>query len=526
VHLRIGERLEKLYSQHEDEIAAVLAEHFEEALALPRAVKYLRLAADSARRRYAHLEAIAILKHAADLVDRLPEKDRAIPEMEVLEQLGMFHSALYDARAAIESYERLIALADRQGLVDVQIRALLDMLLPAAFTSTQLFLETLDRALELSSRQEDPYLRARTRFSCLSLRATAGRWRTDDAEACLKALEEVESRGDILATAEHRLEYTRIQLASSRYRDAHRNGFESLTVLLRQDDFNPYLGLLYVKNHWLLLRNLVVWGEWGQALKEVGAEIRLCEQNGDHARGQQILLHAGSIRLFAKDFSGVLALCEAIFASVATPSGLRSLNILIGSAEAGSGNHDRAIEHLMKVKDEMDRDPMMDDWYQSLSLEAGLVEVWLSKGDLAEARREAACFLDISLATAERTFQGLAWEANARVAIAAKEWKRAEDCIAKGLLTIEGYEVPLAAWQVHGTAAELWARAGEKDLCEQHTELSRATILKLANSLESEDPLLRATFLSAPAVRRLLDFRTLSVPADRSGTDSWQTKLP
>jgi hypothetical protein len=152
----------------------------------------------------------------------------------------------------------------------------------------------------------------------------------------------------------------------------------------------------------------------------------------------------------------------------------------------------------------MDRQPFGGAWDQSMPLQAGLVELWFAKGDLTQARREAERFLHVALATAERTYQGLAWEVNARVAIAAEDWTRAEECIAKALATIEGYEVPIATWRIHGTAAELHSRANSHDLAEHHRDLSRATIMKLANSLEPEDPL-RATFLSAVPVRKILD---------------------
>jgi hypothetical protein len=108
------------------------------------------------------------------------------------------------------------------------------------------------------------------------------------------------------------------------------------------------------------------------------------------------------------------------------------------------------------------------------------------------------------MATAERTYQGLAWEVNARVAMAGGDWKRADESIAKGLSLIEGYEVPLAAWRMHGTAADLYAPAENDDLAKRHLERSRAMIMKLANSLGPEE-LLRSTFLSADAVRRVLD---------------------
>jgi hypothetical protein len=152
----------------------------------------------------------------------------------------------------------------------------------------------------------------------------------------------------------------------------------------------------------------------------------------------------------------------------------------------------------------MDRQPLMSDWADNMPLQASLTELWFRKGDLAQARQEAEHFLEVSLATAERTYQGLAWEANARVAIAGEEWNRAESCIAKGRATIEGYEVPLAAWRVHGTAAELYARTGNHDLAAHCRDLSRATTLRLANSLEPEDPL-RKIFLSAPPVRRVIE---------------------
>jgi DNA-binding winged helix-turn-helix (wHTH) protein len=504
LHLRIGERLEELYSKHQDVIAAELAEHFEQASDWTRAVRYLRLAAVSARRRYAHREAIAILQHALGLVTRLPEKDRAAFEMEILEQLAVFHVSLFDARSAIETYGELVALAARHGLIDLEIRTLLDMALPVEWTSAQMYLDTLERVLQLSARQEDPFLRARTRAKCFRRRALAGRWSPEDAESCRKAIEEIERKGDRLVTAEHRLEYACMQWLSSQYGDAHRSGVDSLAVLLEQDDLNPYLGSLYLMNRWLVLRNLLLWGEWGQALKEVHAETTLCEKNGDPTRGREVLIQAAWVHLYAMDFSGVIAICNSIFESVGLPSPIRSWNILTGSAEAALGNYDRALYHLLKVKDEMDRLPLMDDWYQRMPLQAGLVELWLGKGDLAQARQEAEHFLEVSLATAERTYQGLAWEASMRVAIAGQEWTRAEDCIAKGLSTVEGYEVPIAAWRIHQTASEGYARSGDNDLATRHRELSRATIMKLANSLEPEDPL-RTTFLSAAPVRKILD---------------------
>jgi hypothetical protein len=136
------------------------------------------------------------------------------------------------------------------------------------------------------------------------------------------------------------------------------------------------------------------------------------------------------------------------------------------------------------------------------------VELWLAKADLTEARTEAEKFLAVTLATAERTWQALAWEINARVAMADFDMARAHDFIAKGLSAMEGFEVPLATWRVHGTAAELYARTGNTELAEYHRAFSRDTIMKLANSLPETDPL-RRTFLSSPVIRNILGAATI-----------------
>jgi len=143
-------------------------------------------------------------------------------------------------------------------------------------------------------------------------------------------------------------------------------------------------------------------------------------------------------------------------------------------------------------------------WWVRMMVEHGFTESLLATGDLGRARPQAERFLEITLATEERMFQAFAWEANARLAMVESDLARAADCIGKAVATIEGFEVPLAAWRVHATAAECSERAGDRRAAKRYRNLSRATILELAGSLPPEDPL-RSTFLSALAVRAVLE---------------------
>jgi predicted ATPase len=70
LHRLIGERLEALHPQPTDEVVAELAHHFEAAADWPRAVAYLRLEADIARRRLAHSQADSLLQRALQLASR------------------------------------------------------------------------------------------------------------------------------------------------------------------------------------------------------------------------------------------------------------------------------------------------------------------------------------------------------------------------------------------------------------------------------------------------------------------------
>jgi hypothetical protein len=207
------------------------------------------------------------------------------------------------------------------------------------------------------------------------------------------------------------------------------------------------------------------------------------------------------------DFAGAQQILESSRLVVTpVPTLDRFWLIWAGAAEAGLGHHERALECLLKCREEMDQHPTITDWYNRMPLQWTLTEVWLSKGELEKARIEAEQFLTVTLASEERTFRALAFETNARIAIAEQKFARAQDLTTKALEAMAGFEVPLAHWRVHGTAAELHRRLGNRDLADRHRESSCATIMKLANSLPAEEPL-RNTFLSAPLVSKILGDR-------------------
>ena len=308
------------------------------------------------------------------------------------------------------------------------------------------------------------------------------------------------------------LEGSHIQFLSGEYREARRLAIEVRAKWL-EPGTNPNLRIEYYRSDALALLPLVFLGEWGAAIGEFATAMAEARKNVNENNILWLQVHQAWLHLHALDFTGVLEICRSALALLrdpalraAPPPQLRRALICAGSASAAMGDYAHALEDFSVAASDMDRQTVFLDWYWRMPLAAGLTELWLAQGDGVRARLEAERLLDMALATEERTWQGLAWEMNARVALANRDDARERDCIARGISTVQGFEVPLAAWRVHAMAADIEEESGNLESARSHLDLSRATIMQLANSMKQQEPL-REIFLSAPAAARVLRHR-------------------
>jgi tetratricopeptide (TPR) repeat protein len=509
-HRLIGERLAAIYAQRIEDVVPELAYHFERAGEWPRAIEYLWRAADVAARRYAHRQAESMLVQALQLVPHLAEPQRAQAEPQLLASLAAHRTAAFDTRA-LEAYETLAARAADFGLIDVQVRALLDLALLLSFTSAERCLQVVQRALPLSAEQ-DPVMRIRTRTACAFRRQSVSGWNAQDAHEIRIGLAELGKDQGLPALDSDLLEASQHYWESGEYREGRRLALEVRAKRL-EPGTNP---IEYEKAGFLSALNLLFLGEWGDALKEFAAGIAGARKNANDRHTLRVRIQQAWLHLHAQDFSGARVICDSMLAPLRNPSlrttsgqpigypaQLRRALIVSGSASVGLGDYASALEDLSTAASEMDQQTAFLDWYWRMPLAAGLTELWLATGDRIRAQQEAARFLEKALATEERTWQGLAWEITARVALENGDHTRAREYIGKALSTVQGFEVPLATWRAHATAAHIEEEAGNLESARSHRDSSRATILRLANSLPEHEPL-RKIFLDAPAVARVL----------------------
>jgi hypothetical protein len=152
----------------------------------------------------------------------------------------------------------------------------------------------------------------------------------------------------------------------------------------------------------------------------------------------------------------------------------------------------------------------------------GMANSWLAGRNLVNARAAADRFLESALSTADPNLQALAWESEARVAMAEMNWNQAEENIKQGLTISDNGDIPVTAWRVHATAWDLQRHLKNVKSAESHRNRAEAEILTLANSFEPDEPL-RQSFLAAAPVRQILDGGVKSKIPRHSGSSSTAT---
>jgi predicted ATPase len=501
LHKSMGENGEAMHAVPGPDVAAEFAYQFEEGGDWPQAVKYLLLEAKTAGGRFEPRQAAAILEHALELVNRIPEAERAHSEVDILQKLATIYSATFDPRA-LETFESLAARAAHYGLAEVEVRALLELALPAARVSFDRYIESLERAHQAQLRwcQGEALHTMAARCQYLGQRIAAGKWEPRDLEEYRKLLTKIREAGDrrLLAQSESGF----VLRDSSQYRAACRCAIENLAILSEGFGENPYLYSNYEVYLYLQCTSLMFLGEWGEALRASEERMKTVQKNGGFKTAAEQT--QGSLYLYAMDFAGAHQIFETALPLVTQMPVLRRQGLICAaSAEIGLGKYDRGLNLLLTCRAEMDGLALMNDWHNRMPLQCAMTEAWLCKGDLTKARTEAEQFLKVTQATEEHTYRALAFETNARVSIAEDDPAMALEHIEKAVREMEGYEVPLAAWRVHATAHDIHQRLGDSTRANEHRELSSVTIMKLANSLPEEEPL-HKTFLSAPLIRTIL----------------------
>jgi hypothetical protein len=245
-------------------------------------------------------------------------------------------------------------------------------------------------------------------------------------------------------------------------------------------------------------------GEFGNSLTAFEASILACRKEGNLAGAQSLGLWRCMLLFQLTDYEGMLEVCVPVASADSTPIIVlpfeRRLSLVMcGLAEAGLGNAAAARDYLLEAERQIGERPVMLDWYMTLMLEWGRVNLLLLTGARAEAAARADRFIRLAAETDERTWQALAFETWARVALGRGAATEALEVITKALAATKGFETPLADWRVHATAAVAYRVIGNPQLASRHAHLAATTRRQLVESLPQRHRL-RALFESSARI--------------------------
>ena len=501
LHRCLGERLMPICSAGKPELASELALHFEEGRDYERAARCLMLAAENAANRFSHRDSIRILHRALELVPALDPGPGLELEIQILLRIGDTQFVLHEMSDSVKSYEAAVDGAARAGLKTAHAEALVRLASPAWYLDATRGSEVSQQALELCASLDDPMMAAQMRLTLYGLRLLFDEWREEEAEVCAQAIQTIRSISG--SSIVHHVLYMHVQAFQGDYEDALRDANALINTTA-----NPAVYAVGCSAKAIIL---LFQGRFGEMLQILQTGRESAEKNGEDS--WMYVFGEAWLRMVCFDFEGAQRLSNVVMRSDAEQHAARLMAVSrmsCGQAALCLGNHDEALQCFSQVRDPRITPKFFVHWHFRLHARLGIIEAGLLAAELADAHREADDLLTVALSGADPNMRALAWEIKSRVARAEKDFDGARACIHNALVILDKFDIPVAGWQVHRTAWELYADEGDRVQAEEHRQRAQELIIRIADSLEP-DELLRESLLTAPPVRRVLVERSESV---------------
>ena len=499
LHLLLAQRLKAFCDPCEQELATELALHFEGGRDYEEAIRHLFLAAKNAVRRFAYRDSIETLNHALELVEKVARGDRGELEIQTLVQIGDTHYALGNMAGSAEAFEKAASRAAYGGLDAVQVAALIRLVHPMGLIDVDRAVAAIEQAQQISARLDDAKLHARVQLLAACARLYYHAWSSQDAEEFHRATETLRRLSAPGPLQYPEMHYAHLNTLEGNFPEALRIAEDGISKI--NETTNAVSVLLAIGHKALALMHM---GQLGKALQMIRAAIAQAVTNGNDP--WLLTIREAWLRTTALDYEGAEALCETMIRSNSRyPKGQPQAIgwFSAGNSALAQAKFQDAVENFNRVLD-VDLTPKFFlHWIWRIQAHLGLANTRLASGNLTSARVEADHLLQSALATADPNLRVLAWDLQARVAIAEENWKDAAKSLEEGRSILPKFEIPTVAWRIHATGRDLHRLLKNEEAAEIERKRAEECIFKLANSFEQDEPL-RATFLGAGAVRRVL----------------------
>lgn len=486
LHHRVGEAIEKIWREQEQETAAELARHFQESRDYVRVVHYLQVQAANAEHRFAYQDAITLLELALKFTDELKNKAKSECVSEVKTRLARIHDKLGNKPVSAALYQEVADQALADNLTDVAAASLIGVSREVSFLDAPRALQIAERALEMFEAGSSPARLAAEAWTTF-LRLGWNGWEAELQDELQKKFEALRDLGEPRILAEHAFGLAVVQMFTGDHNGALQTASESLPLLARSGD-----ALAHFTVHWMQNWSLMKLGRLGESLHGLREATALARKNMsgfDTAIGQLVLAE-----LHCEAFSPADAvwLCEEAMPIIRrSQSGFamqRALTIS-GIAQMENRNFDRAVQYLSEMHDIYESSGIPFSWYWKLPLYCALTELGLLAGDINLAQINLERFQNLAEFHPNLGYRVRLKQLSAELSIALGQPANAEKEIKSALEMFRDRSLPLIAWRVHQTAASVHQQLGDDYLARHHLQNRDDILLELADSVPEGEPL-------------------------------------
>jgi predicted ATPase len=482
LHGLLAQAEERLYAADPRRVAGELAGHFEIAGDFDRTIRYLRTAADVATARQSNQEATRYIERARSLVDRLPEDRRSATRMDLLEQRSLMLMSTWDLPAAVASFRELADQARSDGATDRRIRALLELTIASAIIDYRQGVAAMEEARSVQSLTADPALSAMVDVYRSFFQIYMFGFNQEYTDLFQSALPRVKSLTDVRLQSRVAWMESAVLTFAGEYGAACQRAEQSLQTSRKAGIyFDYFVALLHV--NWASLHR----GDLGLAIRISKDGAESAARNGSPLPLLWFSVRENWARMEAGEFERPLAIYEQHAARLGPrmPPHHHPIYMWLGIARLGNGDLEGAWEALQKAS--VSRNEI--GFQVSYPLLDALAICALARKDLDSLRSLADELLQRASAHRQPDYAARAHRLLAEAAILEGDFLKAARNIERALASLEGLEAWSVEWQIHSTAARVFASLARHQENQHSLELGRQAAGRVAATLFDEPEL-------------------------------------
>jgi tetratricopeptide (TPR) repeat protein len=277
-------------------------------------------------------------------------------------------------------------------------------------------------------------------------------------------------------------------------------------------------GLVLARDHHLLIpllfnfflhgMTLTGKGDYEGALALYREGLAFAQKVGDEAIHHRLLNCLGWLHAELGDLDGAIEFnrqSAEVGRRRNDPGTFPNAEANLGEVYLAKGDLAEAAEHLEIAYRYWDnpRTSQWMRWRYSIRLFASLGELWLARGHPERATEFSDRCLDLATRTSSRRNLVKGWRLRGEIALARRQLDDAETAFREALAVAEAIGNPTQLWTTHAALGRLHAARGRHDLAAQAHRAGRDVIERVKRTLRDER--LRASLDRGHAVRRLFE---------------------